>query len=379
MQATAIKQPAPVLLAGPRTPSSGETKSERLSSLDAYRGLIMSTLLCGAIFASLRGDPTWNWLSIQNDHVAWEGCVYWDLIQPSFMYMVGVAMPFALARRAMLGDSWSKRLCHVLIRAFNLMLIGIVLDNFGADKWSIGFMRVLQQIALGYVFAFLAVGKSFRTQGFVAAPILIVYNLLWMFNPWNGPGGPWAKGNENIGSALDFWMLGRHYSGYYVGMNAVPSTATIIFGVMAGQLIMDRLPPRKTMRILLFAGISGIVAGLAMSPWLPLVKRIWTPSFTIYAAGWTTLILLFFYWIIEVMEWKRWAFPLVVVGMNSIAAYILGNAFGGWFRNLTGAWIGWLKEPLGPAWFPVFQHVLFFGFAWLVLYWLWRRKIFFKL
>ena len=171
---------------------------------------------------------------------------------------------------------------------------------------------------------------------------------------------------------------GRHYSGYYVGLNAIPSTATIIFGVMAGQLIHDRLPPGRTMLILLWPGLGGIAFGLAVSPWLPLIKRIWTPSFAVYAGGWTTLMLLFFYAIIEVMGWKRWAFPLVVVGMNSIAAYVLGNAFGGWFRSLTGAWIGWLKEPMGSMWFPVFQHFVTFCCAWLVLYWLWRRRIFFK-
>ena len=239
-------------------------------------------------------------------------------------------------------------------------------------------MRVLQQIAIGYVFAFFVVGRSFQIQAATAAAILVGYNLLWMFNPWNGPSGPWAQGNANIGSAFDFWMLGRHYSGYYVGMNAIPATATIIFGAMAGQLIRNEQSPRKTMLILLIAGLGGITVGLLVSPWLPLIKRIWTPSFTVFAAGWTTLMLLFFYWSIEVMGWKRWSFPLQVVGMNSIAAYVLGNAFGGWFRSLTGAWIGWLEQPLGSIWFPVFQHLVVFCMAWLVLYWLWRRRIFLK-
>jgi len=238
-------------------------------------------------------------------------------------------------------------------------------------------MRVLQQIAIGYVFAFFIVGKSFRTQGLVALAILVGYNLLWMFNPWNGPGGPWAPGNRNIGSAFDMWLLGRSYTGYYVGMNAIPSTATIIFGVMAGEVIAKRLPPRKTIVILLIAGLSGIAVALAVSPWLPLIKRIWTPSFAVFAAGCTTLILLFFYWSIEVMGWRKWAFPLVVVGMNSIAAYVLGNAFGGWFRSASNAWIASLKGPMG-VWYAVFQHALFAAAAWGVLYWLYRRKIFFK-
>jgi predicted acyltransferase len=352
--------------------------AERLLALDAYRGLIMLTLLAGGVFHSLKGHPTWNWLYVQNEHVAWEGCVYWDLIQPSFMFMVGVAMPFALARRASLGDSWGRRFRHALVRAFNLVLIGVLLDNFGAQAWSIGFMRVLQQIAFGYVVAFFVVGSSFRAQALTAAAILVGYTVLWAFNPWNGPGGPWAQGYENIGGAFDRWLLGRNYSGYYVGMNAVPSAATIIFGVMAGQFIMSRRPPRQTTLTLLAAGLGGIALGLAASPWVPLIKRIWTPSFAVYAAGWTTLMLLAFYLVIEVAGWKAWSLPLVVVGMNSIAAYVLGNAFGGWFRSLSAAWVGWLKEPLGAAWIPVFQHLLFACAAWAVLYWLYRRRIFFK-
>lgn len=351
----------------------------RLQSLDAYRGLIMFTLLCGGIFHSLKEHPVWHWLFVQNEHVEWAGCVYWDLIQPSFMFMVGVAMPFAFARRASLGDSWSRQFRHVLIRAFNLTLVGVLLDHFGANKIQIGFIRVLQQIAIGYVFAFFVVGKNFRTQGLVAAAILIGYNLVWMFNPWNGAGGPWAKGNDNLGSAFDLWMLGRNYSGYYVGLNAIPSSATILFGVMAGQLILNTTDPKRTCRALLIAGLAGIALGLAVSPWLPLIKRIWTPSFAVFAGGWTTLMLLFFYWSIEVMSWKKWAFPLVVVGTNSIAAYVLGNAFGGWFRSASSAWINWLKAPLGETWFPVLQHTLFAAAAWGVLYWLYRRKIFLKL
>lgn len=349
----------------------------RLQSLDAYRGLIMLTLLAGSVFHSLKGHPVWNWLYIQNEHVDWAGCVYWDLIQPSFMFMVGVAMPFAFAKRAALGESPRRQFRHVLIRAFNLMLIGVLLDHMGETRIQIGFIRVLQQIAFGYVFASLVVGKSFRIQTMAAAGILVGYQLVWMFNPWNGPGGPWARGNQNIGSALDMWLLHRHYSGYYVGLNAIPATATIIFGVMAGQLIALRLPHKQTITRLLAWGVAGIAFGLAVSPWFPLIKRIWTPSFAVFAAGCTTLILLGFYWSIEVKGWKKWAFPLVVVGTNSIAAYVISGSFGGWFSRLSGAWVGWLSSPLG-IYYPVFQHLLFMCFAWCVLYWLYRRKVFFR-
>ncbi|MBI1839865.1 MAG: DUF5009 domain-containing protein [Verrucomicrobia bacterium] len=351
----------------------------RLVSLDAFRGLIMFTLLCGGIFHSLKGDPSWNWLFLQNEHVAWEGCVYWDLIQPAFMFMVGAAMPFAFARRAALGHSWSRQFGHAAIRAAGLCAVGILLDHFGSQKIEIGFIRVLQQISIGYLLAFFAVGRSLPTQAMAAAAILIGYHALWTHNPWNGPGSPWAQGNENIGSALDRWLLGRNYSGFYVGMNAIPSTATILFGVMAGQRIQQGPDPRKTCRDLAIAGVAGIALGWGLSSWAPLIKRIWTPSFAVYAGGWTTLMLLAFYWVIDVKGCRRWSFPLVVVGMNSIAAYVMGNAFGGWFRSLSGAWIGWLQGPLGPAGFPVLQHALFALGAWGALYWLHSRKIFLRL
>lgn len=338
----------------------------------------MLTLLCGGIFQSLAGHPWLGWFAHHNEHVAWEGAVYWDLIQPAFMFMVGVAMPLAFAVRTGRGQSWGAQAQHAVRRATMLVLIGVLLDHIGAERVQIGFIRVLQQIAFGYLVAFLVLGRSWQAQAAAVAAILIGYQILWMFNPWNGPGGPWAQGNENIGSAFDYWLLGRHYSYYYVGMNAIPSSATIILGVMAGQFVTAPRAPRRTAMLLACAGLAGIVAGLVLGTWFPLIKRIWTPSFTIYSSGWTTLMLAAFYWVIEVKGWRRWAFPLLVVGMNSIAAYVIGNAFGGWFRSATGAWLGLLAPALGTVWLPVVQRALFALTAWAVLFWLYRRRIFFK-
>ena len=221
-------------------------------------------------------------------------------------------------------------------------------------------------------------GRSLGTQASAAAAILLGYQLLWMFNPWNGPAGPWAMGGENIGTAFDRWLIGRTYSHHYVGLNAVPSTATIIFGVMAGQVIMASRDAARTARTLALAGVAGILAGLALAPWFPVIKRIWTPSFAIYSGGWVTLMLAAFYWAIDVRGWRRWAFPLVVVGMNSIAAYVIANAFAGWFRGATAAWLGLLAPAVGPTWLPVLQRALFAACAWGVLFWCYRRQLFFK-
>ena len=152
-------------------------------------------------------------------------------------------------------------------------------------------------------------------------------------------------------------------------MNAIPSSATIILGVMAGQHVLASRDARRTSLTLLLAGLAMIAAGWRVSPWFPIIKRIWTPSFTVYSAGWTTLLLAAFYWAVEVQGWRRWTFPLLVVGMNSIAAYVIGNAFGGWFRTATRAWLGLLAPALGPVWLPVVQRALFALTAWAVLLW----------
>lgn len=351
----------------------------RLVSLDAFRGLVMLTLLCGGMFHSLEGVDGWDWLAVQNEHVAWEGCVYWDLIQPAFMFIVGVAMPFSFAVRSARGQSWVRQFGHVLVRAASLILVGVLLDNIGNKAWSFGFIRVLQQIAIGYVFTYFVLGRSRLVQGGVAAVILIGYAAFWVLNPWNGPDGPWAMGGENVGRMFDRWMLGRNYTGYYVGLNAIPATANMIFGVMAGQTLLHGRSPLRAVAELAVGGLVGFLLGFAVSPLVPLVKRIWTPSFALFSAGCTTILLAWFYWVIDVLGFKRWAFPLVVVGMNSIAAYVIGNAFGGWFRGFSGAWLAVLADPLGPVLFPIVQRAAFALFAWLVLYWLYRRKIFFKL
>lgn len=351
----------------------------RLVSLDAYRGVVMLSLLFGSVFGSLKNHPDWHWLYVQNEHVEWEGCSLWDLIQPAFMFIVGVAMPFAFAVRSAKGDSWGKQFLHVLIRAASLILVGVALDNFGATTWSFGFIRVLQQMAFGYVLAFFVLGRPLWVQGIVAVVILVGYTLFWMFNPWNGPGGPWAMDGANVGTVFDKWMLGRNYSGHYVGLNAIPESANMIFGVMAGQAILTAKRPSRVATRLALVGLLGIVVGFALGPVVPLVKRIWTPSFAVYSAGWTTLFLAGFYWAIDVMGSKWWTYPLVVVGTNSIAAYVIGQLFGNWFRSLVGVWVNLMQPVLGSNGIAILHRVLFAAASWLVLWWLYRRRIFFKL
>ena len=399
MNATAVPEPSKPHDSS--QPSAPVKLTERLLSLDAYRGIIMAALISnGLVLGVFKDDPAWGWLARQVDHVKWEGCVFWDIIQPAFMFMVGVAMPFAFAKRRASGQSFRQQLGHAAKRALGLLLLGMALTSITSGKATLEFIRVLQQIAIGYFLAFFLLDRKVWVQGAAAAIILVGYTLAWMFYPGNGPDGPWAMVNANLGSDFDRWLTGRNYNGFYVALNAIPATATILFGVMCGRLVGSGLPQRRVMLGLALAAAGGILAGLAFAPAVPMIKRIWTASFALFAGGWTVLFLLLFYWLIEVKGWRRWSTALVVVGMNSIFAYSLSQLLRPWFdksilvfsKPLLTALFDWpnaaraVANAASAPWPAavgnggvVLQAALVLAAQWCVLYWLYRRKIFFKL
>jgi len=353
-------------------------KSGRLVSLDAYRGLIMICLISvGFGLAAFEGHPYLGFLARQVEHVPWEGLVFWDLIQPAFMFMVGVAMPFAYAKRRSLGQSHQKIFRHAVQRALLLILIANMIGTIHSGEPTIGFINVLNQIAIGYLLAFFLINQSYLVQGIAAGSILLVYTLVWVLYPGNGPDGPWAMGYANLGADFDQWLLGRTYSGYYVGLNAIPSTATILFGMMCGKLVGSKLPSSRIMKILGLAGIAGILTGLALSPAVPIIKRIWTASFTLYSAGFVILGLLFFYWAVEVKGWTRWTYVLVVVGMNSIFAYIIFQLAR---SSVEEAWLAFIRPLVETTWpyGSVLHSLLSLAVIWYVLHFFYRHRILFK-
>src|SRR6267142_1460014 len=139
--------------------------TDRLLSLDVYRGVIMVCLISfGFGLRSLKDDPRWSFLARQVDHPQWTGVVFWDLIQPAFMFMVGVAMPFAFARRRAMGATRTQLFRHTLRRALGLIILGILITCITDGKISIEFRRVLQQIAVGYVISFFLLERGYIAQ-----------------------------------------------------------------------------------------------------------------------------------------------------------------------------------------------------------------------
>jgi heparan-alpha-glucosaminide N-acetyltransferase len=349
----------------------------RLVSLDAYRGFIMLLLVShGFGFAALKHYPDWAWLARQVDHAAWEGCTFWDLIQPAFTFMVGMAMPFAFARRMEQGATTAGLFRHVLTRAFWLIVLSNVLSNFGSSRPRpvLQFINVLCQIAFGYVLCFAITRLRFRAQAAAAALLLGGYWALFALFP--GPGGAFSQ-TGNIGAAIDLKVLGYNYSGHYTTINFIGNAVTILFGCWAGMLAQSPRTHAARLRILAACAAGGFAAGLALQPFNPMVKRLWTPSFTFFSTGWVIAMLMAFYWVVEVKGWRKWTFPFVIFGMNSIFIYSFSQVLRGWLDRGLRVFTGNFAFLGPPGAIP--QNLVVLGVMWYLCFWLYRRKIFFKI
>jgi len=318
--------------------------------------------------------PDWAWLARQVDHAAWEGCTFWDLIQPAFTFMVGMAMPFSVARRVELGDSMQTVFKHVLWRAAVLILLSNLFSNWGSKNLHLQLINVLSQIAFGYVICFLVTRRRFRTQVVTGCLMLAGYWALFALFP--GPNGVWSQ-TGNIGAVLDLKLLGYNYSGYYTTINFVGNAVTILFGCWAGELVRLERTDGYKLQVLGICAAGCFAVGLALSAVVPMVKRLWTPSFTFFSAGWVILMLMAFYWLIEVRGAKAWAFPFVVFGMNSIFAYGFGQiGLKGWLSRGLAAFtfnFSFLGD-LGA----IPQQVLVMGGIWWICYWLYWKRVFIR-
>jgi heparan-alpha-glucosaminide N-acetyltransferase len=334
------------------------------------------------------------------------------MIQPSFMFMVGVSMAYSYAKRRQMGHSYRRMLGHAGWRSILLIFLGVFLtSNYQRSvHWS--FANVLAQIGLGYVFLFLLWGRNFRTQMVTAALLLVATWLLYVGYPGSGidieSGAPeagvsaaWAQEhlqdvgkawhkNANVGYAIDLWLLNRFpreepfvfSGGGYPTINFIPSIVTMLFGLMCGELLRLGYSGRRKLVILVLAGICGLAAGqlLHQTGVCPIVKRIWTPSWAIFSAGWCCLILAVLYGIIDVLQFRRWTFPLVVVGVNSIAMYCMSHQLKPWVGRTLKMYLGRdIFLLLGSGYEPMLQSIMIGLVFWLVCYWLYRRKFFIRI
>ncbi len=224
----------------PTAPAQAATTApQRYLALDAYRGFIMFILVSGGfgLAALARKRPEFTWIAGEFDHKPWEWIAFWDLIQPAFMFMVGVAMPFALAIRAARGATSGQLLWHVTVRSLRLILMSQILMAISSGHLRFQLINVLAQIGLTYFLCYLIMQVEFKWQAAIAAGLLIGHWALFVDFP--GTEGPFLSKTTNIGAEIDKFVFGKMNPGYWTNLNFVTSTVTTLFGVWTGQLLQS--------------------------------------------------------------------------------------------------------------------------------------------
>ena len=357
----------------------------RILSIDFFRGFTMFMLVGEfsgffdtLIQPSLDGSII-SAIGQQLHHVDWIGLHFWDLIQPFFMFIVGVAMPFSMTRRWNRGDSWNKTFRHAVTRSLLLLFLGWALYCIGPGKITFRFTNVLAQLSVTYLIAFLLMKKAVKWQLLVSFLLILASDLLYQFWSIDGFNQPFTP-DHNFGSWFDLALTETPGGGYWVAFNAIPTTAHTIWGVIAGMILMNEWSPRKKIQTLAIAGIIGVVVGYSMNPFIPIIKHICTSSFVIVSGGWCLIALAISYWLIDVKNFNKFPVFFAIVGMNPLFIYLFAHTGG---NNLLEA----IAKPFTNALFGIFGELsaqmalslTVWAMMWYICYFLYKRKVFIKL
>ncbi|RUL86145.1 DUF5009 domain-containing protein [Tautonia sociabilis] len=372
--------------------------------------LMMAEVLhLAGVAASLPESRLWETLGRHQSHVEWIGCSLHDLIQPSFSFLVGVSLPFSIASRLARGQSRRRLLLHALWRAAVLIALGIFLRSIGDSRTDYTFEDTLTQIGLGYPFLFLLGFRPQRERWIAVAVLLVGTWVAFVLYPAPGPdfdyasvGVPpdwphlmqgfeshWNK-NSNLAWAFDRWFLNLfprdkpflYNRGGYATISFVPTLATMTLGLIGGEVLKSGRSARGKVAWLLAAGAISMALGWGLGELhlCPIVKRIWTPSWVLFSGGWCFLFLGAAFGVIDGFGWKAWVFPLTVIGMNSIAAYLMSWLFEGFIGDALTRHLG--AEPfrvLGEPYEPLLHGAAVLAVMWALLFWMDRRRLYLKI
>jgi heparan-alpha-glucosaminide N-acetyltransferase len=412
--ASTIEIPAPPVTGTPAAEAPNTVQAPRRNvAVDAYRGLVM-LLMMGEVMNFVhmhRAFPDslfWRILAYNQDHVQWAGLGLHDMIQPSFTFLVGVAMPYSIASRIKKGQSFGHLMMHTIFRAVLLTALGVLLRSTSSTMTNFTFEDTLSQIGMGYTFAFLLSFCKPKWQWTAFGAILFGYWLAWALYPAPGPnfdyaavGVPadwhhnftgfashWNK-NSNLGQAFDVWFLNKFRrpspllfnEGGYLTLSFIPTLGTMLLGLFAGQWFRaaaPRIPLKKF--VVTGAILMAIAVVLHFTGICPIVKRIWTPAWTLFSGGICFMFLAAFSWIVDVKDNRKVVFPLVVVGMNSMAAYLIAHLWeefiiSNLYTNLTHAPF----QIFGVASEPLVMGITVMLVYWWVLYWMYKNKVFLRI
>ena len=362
-----------------------KNSADRILSIDVFRGITMFLLIgefteIMPLLMHHSAEGSFLYLiAEQFHHHPWNGLRFWDLIQPYFMFIVGLSLPFAVLNRQKKGENKQQIFYHILKRSGVLLFLGWALYCIGPGKITFYFQNVLAQIAVTYLIAYLIMNKSFTFQIIVSLGLLAITEVAYRFFSVEGFNHPFVL-MENFGTWLDMQYNGASNDGW-ASINAIPTAAHTIWGVLVGQLLMSSRTARKKLNVMIFVGVLLVIVGYLMDPFTPIIKRIATSSFVIASGGWTILTLAYLFWIVDIVGFKgRWTTFFSVVGMNSLFIYL--------FTHIGGAnLIEQVIHPFTYAFFGSPSHyyaqlltgVSVWAALWGICFWMYKKRLFIKI
>ncbi len=360
--------------------------SDRINSIDFFRGFTMfllageSTHLYDQFLEFDNGFI--HFLGTQLSHHEWHGMHFWDLIQPFFMFIVGVSIPFAAANRKKKGDSDRSITLHAIRRSFLLLFLGWALYCINSGKIVWQFQNVLAQLSVTYLVAFLIRNKSFSFQIAFTLILLLLIDLAYRFFPVEGFNHPWVN-FENLGNWVNNKIEGVDKASEWATLNVVSTTAHTVWGVLCGKLIISDKSVSCKIRTLLIVGIVALLIGYSLDYFdiTPIIKKIATTSFVFASGGWTILALCLCYWLIDVKRlFATGTNMFKIVGMNCIFIYIFFHIGGSRllrtiFIPFTNAFFSWGGEQATG----IMTSLAIWAMLWYICYWLYKNKTFIKI
>ncbi len=370
--------------------AENQVEVRRLQSLDALRGFDMFWIMGGeGIFiglATLTGWPVFTWCAEQLTHVPWNGFHFYDMIFPLFLFIAGISFPFSLAKRLAMNTERRSIYRHVITRGVVLVFLGFLYNNAVRFNFSeLRYGSVLGHIGVAWMFAaliFMNTKTIARVVWFWA--LLIGYWVLLLVFPAHdlGSSDPFSL-EGNLPGYLDrLFTPGKLYlgvfdpSGFFTSMS---STGTAILGMLTGEFVLSKYMNDKPLRKVLYMVLVSVGLMIIGKIWdlnFPINKMLWSSSYVCWAGGLSLLLFAIFYLVIDIWEYRKWAFFFVVIGLNPLTIYLANRIIN--FRQATDFFFGGISALLPENWTPLVNGIGITAVGWVFLYFLYKKKIFLK-